>query len=76
MSFVILSQPLCPYCTMAQNLLDKHNLDYQVRSVSDKPWLKTLMAKANLKTVPQIFRPDGELIGGFNELRVYLNESE
>jgi glutaredoxin len=72
MSFIVLSSNNCKWCQKAIKLLEDEGLDFQVRSVSDKPWLKTLMAQANLTTVPQVFRPDGQLVGGYEALQVYL----
>lgn len=72
MSFVVLSSSNCTWCQKAIELLEEEGLDFQVRSVSDKPWLKTLMAQANLTTVPQVFRPDGQLVGGYEQLKVYV----
>jgi len=35
------------------------------------------MLKADLKTVPQIFKPDGEWIGGYSELtQLMMDEPE
>lgn len=72
MSFVVISGSRCKWCMKAIDLLSRKGLDYKVIHASDEPWLKELMAKANLKTVPQVFRPDGQLIGGYEALEVYL----
>lgn len=72
MSFVVISGSRCTWCMKAKDLLSSRGLEYKVINVSEEPWLKEMMAKANLKTVPQVFRPDGELIGGYNALEVYL----
>ena len=72
MSFVVISGSHCKWCTKAIDLLSSNGLDYRVIHVSDERWLKELMSKANLITVPQIFRPDGQLIGGYEALEVYL----
>lgn len=74
MTFVVLSSSKCKWCTKAMELLENHRLDYEVKNVSTRPWLKTLMASSGLTTVPQIFRPDGELIGGYDALKAYLGE--
>lgn len=72
MSFVVISGSHCKWCMKAIDLLSSNGLDYKVIHVSDERWVKELMSKANLKTVPQIFRPDGQLIGGYEALEVYL----
>jgi len=70
--FHVVSTKTCKFCKEAVNLLEAEELDYQVTYLEDDPCLKTLMAMANLTTVPQIFRPDGELVGGFNNLKAYI----
>ena len=70
--FVVISSPSCKWCDKATHLLETKGLDFQVRTISNQPWLKTLMAQAKLTTVPQVFRPDGQLIGGYEQLKVYL----
>lgn len=72
MSFVVISGSRCKWCMKAIDLLSQHKLDYKVVHINEEPWVKDLMAKANLNTVPQVFRPDGELIGGYKALEVYL----
>jgi len=52
--------------------LDAHNIDYTVSYLDTKPWLKTLMLKAELYTVPQIFDAEGDLVGTFQQLEVAL----
>ena len=71
--FSIISASNCTYCEKAMDLLDTKGLDYEVRSVGGRPWLRTIMSMANLTTVPQVFRPDGQHIGGYRELRKYLD---
>jgi len=38
-------------------------------------WLLTLIKDAGMTTVPQIFNPKGEHIGGYTELKELLNDS-
>lgn len=75
MTFAVISSPKCKWCTKAMDLLESKGLDYEVKSVATRPWLKTLMASSGLTTVPQIFRPDGELIGGYEALKSYLGDA-
>tara|TARA_R100001369_G_C3242044_1_gene154320 strand:- start:195 stop:425 length:231 start_codon:yes stop_codon:yes gene_type:complete len=70
--FHVVSTKTCKFCKEAVNLLDAEDLAYQVTYLEDDPCLKTLMSMANLTTVPQIFRPDGKLVGGFNNLKAYI----
>jgi glutaredoxin len=44
---------------------------YNVEEASSK-WVLSLMKEANIKTVPQIFAHDGNLVGGFRELETLM----
>jgi glutaredoxin len=46
-------------------------VEYNVHSTSSK-WVLTLLKKTNLTTVPQIFDEQGNLIGGYTELKEHL----
>lgn len=72
MTFTLISTDRCEYCTRAATLMTGAGLAFKRVYVEDAPWLKTLLNQAGLTTVPQIFRPDGQLIGGYAQLRVYL----
>lgn len=62
----IFSAPWCGYCHKAKELLDQHDLSYEV---IDMPTNKQLFLErtGNAQTIPQIF-VDGELIGGYDQL--------
>jgi hypothetical protein len=45
--------------------------EYNVQSGSSK-WLLTLIKKAGMTTVPQVFKPDGTYVGGYTELKKEL----
>ena len=73
--YTVITKDECPFCGSAKVLLDKVGqgyTEYNVQSQSSK-WILTLLKKANVKTVPQIFSSDGSLIGGYAELRVFLD---
>lgn len=69
----------CPYCEDAINLLEEKDKDYVV-TVMDKcePFMNGLKSQLGHKTVPIVMecKSDGSarLIGGFTELRVYLQK--
>ncbi|MFB6263310.1 MAG: glutaredoxin 3 [Bradymonadaceae bacterium] len=64
----------CPYCDMAERLLDDLDVDYEEIDVTRDPETREQLAeRTGMETVPQIFI-GGEPIGGFDELRA-LNES-
>lgn len=59
---------LCPYCTMAEKLLERKGLQYQEINVDSQPGLRQeLMNKTKRRTVPQIFVGDVH-VGGFDDL--------
>jgi glutaredoxin len=52
------------------NELEKQGQKYVVINIKDEnyPWLHTLVKMARLRTVPQIFTPNGTHIGGYENL--------
>lgn len=75
--WVIITQNGCSYCDKAKELLlekEQVYFTYNLRHNSNK-WVLALMRKANLTTVPQVFTPDGSLVGGYTELKELLTES-
>jgi glutaredoxin len=73
--YTIITKDDCPFCGSAKALLDKINqgyTEYNVHSPSSM-WVLTLLKRSSIKTVPQIFSSDGSLIGGYAELRVFLD---
>ena len=74
--WVIITQDNCSYCDKVKELLNEHHKNfyiYNLRAGSNE-WVITLMKKANLTTVPQVFKPDGSLVGGYTELKELLTE--
>lgn len=74
-TIVIYSTLTCPYCVNAKQLLEKKGATYTEIVLDNNPTKqKEMLEKTNGKrTVPQIFI-NGELIGGFDDLKK-LNES-
>ena len=80
--FTIYSKPNCPYCDQAKALLTSKHQAYQEKKIDvgqEKiegdiyvtiQELKELVP--HVKSVPQIFF-DGNLIGGFQQLKFYLH---
>ncbi|MBN9413645.1 MAG: glutaredoxin 3 [Candidatus Paracaedimonas acanthamoebae] len=67
-TIIIYSTPICPYCTLAKNLLTRKGLMFTEVDVSDPQERLALMEKAGgRKTVPQIFINDHH-IGGYDDL--------
>ena len=71
--YVIIGTPRCFFCSQAKALLMEKYSDYQYFDLEKNLWLRELFQLAKLKTVPQVFTPEGGLIGGYDELVVHLN---
>lgn len=70
----VYSSGLCPYCTMAKQLLARKGVSYsEIRVDLDPDKRKEMMTKSRQRTVPQIFIND-EAIGGYTDLAA-LNQS-
>ena len=72
MKAVVWSKEQCPYCVQAKKLLELKGIEYEERNIQ-KDWTKEQLLEAvpTARTVPQIFL-DGNLIGGFTELKSHL----
>jgi len=68
--FTILTRSQCNFCDSAKALLHSAGHRFNTINVQHKEnaWVLQLMLKADLKTVPQVFKPSGEYIGGYTEL--------
>ena len=69
MKAIVWSKDHCPYCVQAKTLLSQKGIEFEERKIGDG-WTKEQLLEASptARTVPQIFL-DGELVGGFTELR-------
>ena len=69
MKAIIWSKDYCPYCVQAKTLLEMKGIEYEEKKIGDGYTKEDLLeAVPDARTVPQIFL-DGELVGGFTELR-------
>ena len=69
MTAIIWSKNNCPYCVQAKTLLTQKGIAFEERKIGDGYTKEDLLEVVpNARTVPQIFL-DGELVGGFTELR-------
>ena len=74
MKVVIWSKYHCPYCDQAKALLTSKGIEFEERKIGDGYTKEDLLeAVPTARSVPQIFL-DGELIGGFTELKTKLTE--
>ena len=65
----------CNYCKHAKTLLNKQNIPFAEHNINmnkqDKDWL----IDQGYKSVPQIWNHRGEHIGGFDQLKVYMEKT-
>jgi glutaredoxin 3 len=72
MKAVVWSKYHCPYCDQAKALLTQKGIEFEEKKIGDGFTKEDLLeAVPNARTVPQIFL-DGNLIGGFTELKKHL----
>ncbi len=75
MTAIVWSKYHCPYCDQAKALLKSKGIQFEERKIGDGYTKEELLeAIPSARTVPQIIL-DGELIGGFTELKQKLIES-
>ena len=72
---IIWSKYNCPYCDQAKALLKQRDVRFEERKIGDGYTKEELLeAIPTARTVPQIII-NGNLIGGFTELRKYIDET-
>ena len=75
MKAVVWSKNNCAYCTQAKQLLQAKSIEVTERNIDTTASIADLQqAVPGARTVPQIFI-DGVLIGGFTELKTYLQKA-
>ena len=73
MKAIVWSKYHCPFCDQAKALLKQRGIPFEEKKIGDGYSKEELLeAVPNARSVPQIFL-DGELIGGFTELKANLN---
>jgi len=69
---IVWTKDACPYCVQAKALLEQQGIEYEEKRIGvDYTREQLLEAVPTARTVPQIFL-DGELVGGFTELKKKL----
>jgi len=68
--YYIITKDNCIYCDKAKMFLNDNMEAYQTIDYKDNVFMKKLMFKAELVTLPQIWHND-EYVGGYNELLSY-----
>jgi len=76
--WVVITRNQCNFCDSSLALLrgvaGSQVTTYNIESRSSK-WLLTFMRNAGYTTVPQIFKPNGDHLGGYTELKEYFDET-
>ncbi len=76
--YTIITREQCNFCDAAKAMLKGSGFpytEYNVQSQSSR-WVLSLIKKANLTTVPQIFDGSGNHIGGYTELKAKLEKED
>jgi glutaredoxin len=75
MSAVVWSKDNCTFCDQAKALLEQRNIAYEEKKIGNGYTQEQLLeAVPTATTVPQIF-VNKNYIGGFTELRRYIEET-
>jgi glutaredoxin len=75
MSAIVWSKDNCTFCDQAKALLEQRNIAYEEKKIGHGYTREHLLAAVpTAKTVPQIF-VNKNYIGGFTELRRYIEET-
>ena len=72
--YTMITRHDCKYCDKSKKMLDQEGIPYVVYNIENRAskWVLTLMKAAGIKTVPQTFSTDGNLVGGFRELETLM----
>lgn len=73
--YVMLTQDNCKYCNAALGLLKSHGHEVDVYDVQDENMSLMVKMLRVTNTVPQLYDPEGNFIGGYTELKEHLNGS-
>jgi len=72
--YEIYSVANCPFCLKAKDLIRETGKGFTEYAIDLKPEMhKNIMKKSLMNTVPIVYYKD-ELIGGYNDLKMYLNK--
>lgn len=76
--YVMITRNQCNFCDQAKAILKEANLQYAEYNIQSKSssWLLYLLKRSSITTVPQIFSPSGSHIGGYTELKEYIEHEQ
>jgi len=73
--WVILTQPNCPYCDKAKDILRDMGInEFTAFDITEMPALKYFLVQQGLYTVPQVYK-SGYRIGGYDDLKLYFGDN-
>ena len=75
MMYVMVSRRNCSFCEKAKQLINSKGGSVSHYSLEESKWILDLFKKAGIKTVPQIWTYTGKYIGGYTELKEYLDDT-
>ena len=70
----VYTKKTCPNCDKAKALLDSKGVAYATINVEEQPAARDLLVGMGLRSVPQIFKEDQLLPGGFDGLAAQSEE--
>lgn len=70
--YTIWGTETCSWCNAAKELLASKNEPYEFILIRSSNLMEFLDKTNDVKSVPQIFSPTGERIGGYEDLVKYL----
>jgi glutaredoxin len=76
--FVVISKNNCTFCDRSKATLFDNNILYEEYNIEDmeNKWLLGLLAKAGVRSVPQIYDMSGRHVGGYKELKELIDNLE
>lgn len=69
----IYSADWCGYCQKAKQLLKETKVTFNEINIDENPEERETLKSQGLRTIPQVFGPNGDHIGGYEDLVEYLN---
>ena len=76
--FVVISKNNCTFCDKAKTLLFENGIVYEEYNIEyrENKWLLSILAKAGVTSVPQVYDMVGRHIGGYKDLEELINNLE
>ena len=69
----VYSKPLCPYCDMAKQYLNKHGFEYEEIRVDTNPEAREFLINEGHRTMPQIYHKGKLLVAGGGQALMRMN---